>query len=170
MTTRKFKRRIITYRVVEKEIKALKNENYVSEQEDHYKQLYKAATNQNFVPARSERFLPHYRNNAYRLIRLVEKMIDDGKNAEKDQEKMFVRQETYEKRLKIQYQDQYDMQNTEPDSYVKHFLKLARGMSEEIIQNSNVSEAEKEICRSITGMVEPAVGNEQNVQNVEIAL
>ena len=44
--------------------------------------------------------MPHVRNNTYRLLRLVEEMVLDGKSGEKEQELMHKRQETYEKRLK----------------------------------------------------------------------
>ena len=87
--------------------------------------------------------MPHVRNNTYRLLRLVEEMVLDGKSGEKEQELMHKRQETYEKRLKIQYQQQYCMESTEPDTYFQFVEKLVRGMSKETIGKSNISDSKK---------------------------
>ena len=145
---RKEIRTIISWRSVEHEIRTLKLENYWAVQEDNYKMHYEAC-GKSFVPSKPTRLLPHVRNNTYRLLRLVEEMVLDGKSGEKEQALMHKRQETYEKRLKIQYQKKYSMEGTEPDSYLKCLRKLVRGLSKEFIGKSSVSDAEKEMWRTM---------------------
>ena len=75
----------------------------------------------------------------YRLLRLVEEMVLGGKSGEKEQALMHKRQETYEERLKIQYQKKYSMKGAEPNSSFKHVQKVVCGWSKEFIGKSDVS-------------------------------
>ena len=81
-------------------------------------------------------------------------MVLDGKSGEKEQELMHKRQETYEKRLKIQYQQQYCMESTEPDTYFQFVEKLVRGMSKETIGKSNISDSKKKMWQTILKITE----------------
>ena len=48
---------------------------------------------------------------------------------------MHKRQETYEERLKIQYQKKYSMKGTEPNSSFKHVQKLSVGGRKSLLEN-----------------------------------
>ena len=153
---RKEIRTIISYRAVEHEINTLKSEGCWAVQEDNYKRYYEAS-GKSFVPSKPTRLLPHVRNNTYRLLRLVEEMVLGGKSGEKEQALMHKRQETYEERLKIQYQKKYSMKGAEPNSSFKHVQKVVCGWSKEFIGKSDVSDADKEMWRTVMTLIKKSL-------------